>query len=547
MLTRTGWTENFDRTNERREILIHGLNVYKKCFLVIGKIMPRLSQIRTLFILFLTVTAMPVYAVELGTALKHLPGATNSLAIVRVPQLMKSPLGIQEGWAQKHQTQFMSGAVHIPPSVDFVVRGFEFHPEDTRITRSYGIAAWQTPISMSRLAEHEKVRLETITGHSVVHTDRNTYFAELSPGLVGGVSPDYRQDLARWLREVDRGATDAMSPYLQEVAAQIGDAQIVLALDFQDLIDPKSWRERIKSSSAVADKPNAVTTLTHLTDTLRGISLKIHVTDKTTAVVSLDFGTVVSQTTKPFLKPILIDLLGEAGAALDDLAEGEVEAKGKTATITFPLSDAGLRQIMSIILMPTPGHNTTGESTAATDAGANPEQVAARFALQASKTYFAAINQILDDLEKQAKKGGNYNRSATWHDNFAKKIDQLSMRGVDPDLLSYGANVSSNLRGLAASLRGIPVTVNQLQGAVTYNVQFETPGYRNTCNSIWSSVSYQPGYVNVQTNQAEIRAQQNAAIAAGAKQREQIWQIIADNRNQARIKMVQKLGPDFEK
>jgi hypothetical protein len=514
---------------------------YKARFFVIGKTMSRLTLLFGIAIQLLAANGIPAHAADLETALKHIPESVNSLAIVKVQKLVNSPRGNTEGWAKKHQTQFMSGAIHIPPTVDFLVRAFEFYPEDTRATKSFGIAAWQTPVLMSRLAEHEKVHVETIVGHTAIHTDRNSYFAELSPGLVGGVSPDYRQVLARWLRQIDRGTTTALSPYLTEVATQAGDAQIVLALDFQDLIDAKSWRERIKSSSAVADKPNVVTTLTHLTDGLRGVSLKVFVTDKTTAVVSLDFNTVVSQTTKPFLKPLLIDLMGEAGAALDDLAEGEVDAKDKTATIKFELSDAGLRQLMSVVLMPTPAgaaHETAE--------GADPAASAAKFAVQATKAYFGAVNQVLDDLEKQAKKGGNYNRSAVWHDNFAKKIDQLSMRGVDPDLLSYGANVSSNLRALAVSLRGVPVQVNQLQGSVKYDVQFQTAGYVNSNNSIWSSVSYQPGYVNVNTNQAEIRAQQNQAIAAGAKQREQIWEIIADNRNTIRIKLVQKYGADFD-
>ncbi|MDB5385767.1 MAG: hypothetical protein JWM11_1413 [Planctomycetaceae bacterium] len=517
---------------------------HKTRFLVIGKIMFRLTQLLAFTFLLLAANSTPAGAAELEKALKLIPQSANSLAIIQVKNLVNSPLGQREGWGKKHQTQFLSGAVHIPPSVNFVLRGFEFHPEDTRVTKSYGIAGWQTPVSMSRIAEHEKARMEMIVGHAAVHTDRNSCFAELMPGLVGAVSPDYRQDLARWLREIDSGTVNTMSPFLQEVAANSGDSQVVLALDFQDLIDPRTWREHIKASSAVADKPNAVATLTHLTDSLRGISLKIHVSEKTTAVITLDFNTVVSQVTKPFLKPVLMDLLNEAGANLEDLADGEVEAKEKKATITFPLSDAGLRQVMSLILMPSlPGQ--APESTAANDSNTNAPG-ANQPSLPATRTYYAAVNQILDDLEKQNKKGVNYIRTAVWHENFAKKIDQLSLRGVDPDLVSYGANVSSNLRALAVSLRGVPIEVSQLQGGVQYNVQYRPEGYYSSNNSLWSTVAYQPAFTNVQTNQGQIRAQQAEAIAAGAKQREKIWQIILDNRQQIRIKLTEKYGREFE-
>jgi hypothetical protein len=506
--------------------------------------MNRSSLFLTFTFLLLAARGTPARAVEPETALKQIPVSINSLAIVKIQPLVNSPLGKKEGWAQKHQTQFLAGSVHIPPSVDFVIRGFEFHPEDTRATKYYGIASWQTPISMARFAEHEKAHLELIVGHPAVHTGRNTYFAELSPGLVGAVYPDYRQNMARWLREIDSGRVNAASPYLQEVVANAGNAQIVLGLDFQDLMDPKTWRERIKSSSAVADKPNAVTALTHLTDVLRGISLKIMVTDKTTAMITLDFTMPVSPVTKPFLKPVLIDLLGEAGATLDDLAAGEVATIENKATITFPLSDAGLRQVMSMVLMPSLSE-PSAETTVSTENGTGSPN-AAQTTLHASRNYYAAINQILDDLEKQAKKGVDYNRTAVWHDNFAKKIDQLSIRGVDPDLLAYGAKVSSNLRALAVSLRGVPIDVNQLEGAVTYNVQYRPAGYYNAYNSIWSSVAYQPGYVNVESNQAEIRAQQAKAIASGTKQREQVWQMLADDRQQIRVKLLEKFGRDFE-
>lgn len=492
------------------------------------------------------VTPLFAQGIEVSTALKGIPDSTNSLAIVKIQQLVNSPLGKKEEWAKKHQTQFMAGAVHIPPSVDYIIRGFEFHPETPHATRSYGIAAMKTPVEMSRMAGREKSRVEMIAKHAAVHTERNTYFAQLSPGLICGVSPDYRQDLARWLREIDRGVVYSLSTYLTEAAALSSQSQIVLALDFQDLVDPKRWTERIKSSPALAEKPNAITTLIQLAPALRGVSLSISVTDTTTAVVSLDFSTVVSQTAVPFLKPILIDLLEEAGASLEDLENGEVTAKDKTATISFALSDSGLRQVMSMILMPTLAEPTE-ETVAANSPTGTPDAGRVPGAnLRASQHYYASVNQVLADLEKMAQKGTNYNRTATWHDTFAKKIEQLEIRGVDRELLEYGMRVSSNLRALAVSLRGVPIEVNQLQGAISYNVQYQPSGYYNTNGSIWGTVAYHNQYLNVETNQSEIRAQQAQAIANGAKQREQIWQFLAADRQKIRVSMLEKFGRDFE-
>jgi hypothetical protein len=510
--------------------------------------MSRLIHAFVLTTALLAATGVQAQGVALEKALQHVPSTANSLAIVKIQELVNSPRGKQEQWAKKHQSEFLAGAVHVPPSVDFLVRAFEFHPEDSRVTNAYGIASWKKPVTMSSLAEHERGRIQMVAGHPAVLTGRNTYFAELSPGLVGVVSPGYRQDLARWLRGLDKGPENPLSPYLQDVVARSGSAPVVLALDFQDLVDPLSWRSRIKSSTAVIDKPNAVKLLADLADSLRGVTLQIQVAEKTTATIFLDFNTAVSQLAKPFLKPVLIDLLQEAGASLDDLENGEVAIDGKTAAITFDLSDAGLRHVMSMILMPSPAESASdappppaaGDSPSTTPA-ANESQAK----LSSSRNYYTAVNQILDDLEAMSKKSVNYNRTAVWHENYAKKIDELPIRGVDPDLLTWATSVSSNLRALAVSLRGVPITVNMLQGGLSYNVQYQPAGYRSSNYSIWGTVAWQPEYVNVETNQSQIRAQQAQAIAAGAMQREQVWQLLLSDRQQIRIKMQSKFGRDF--
>jgi len=200
---------------------------------------------------------------------------------------------------------------------------------------------------------------------------------------------------------------------------------------------------------------------------------------------------------------------------------------------------------MSMILMPGPGESASAETPAPPTPDGATAAATNEPALNASRTYYMSVNQIMDDLEAMAKKGGNYNKTATWHDNYAKKIDDLPIRGVDPDLLTWGTTVSSNLRALAVSLRGVPIDVKMLEGGLTYNIQYLPAGYRNNNWSVWSTVSYQPEYVNVETNQAQIRGEQAKAIAAGAKQREQVWQLLLADRQQVRIKMQAKFGRDF--
>lgn len=507
--------------------------------------MSRLIHVFVFTAALLAAQSVQAQGVEMAKALKHVPSNANSLAIVKVQELVNSPRGKQEQWAKKHQTEFLAGSVHVPPTTDYLIRAFDFHPEDSRVSSSYGIASFKTPIPMTKLAEHEHSRIQMVAGHPAVLTGRNSFFAQLVPGLVGVISPGYRQDLARWLRESDKGTETPMSPYLQDVVARSGDSHIILALDFQDLVEPKAWRDRIKSSPEISGKANVVNLLADLTDKLRGVTLRIQVAETTKATVFLDFDTVVSKVATPYLKPVFIDLLEEAGASLEDLQNAEVSAEGKTAALNFELSDAGLRHVMSMILMPGPTAESGSDAPAPPSPDGTPATAETGPNPKASRTYYAAVNQIVDDLAAMAKKGGNYNKTATFHDNYAKKIDDLPITGVDPDLQTWAQSVSSNLRALAVSLRGVPINVKMLEGGLSYNVQYEPAGYRSSNYSVWSTVAWQPAYLNVETNQSQIRAKQAEAVAAGAMQREQVWQLILNDRQKIRQKMQATYGRDF--
>ncbi|MBW8529536.1 hypothetical protein K1T59_24425, partial [Salmonella enterica] len=77
-----------------------------------------------------------------------------------------------------------------------------------------------------------------------------------------------------------------------------------------------------------------------------------------------------------------------------------------------------------------------------------------RIDLAASRRYFNAVNQNVDDLQRAYSRAKNYSRTAQWHVNFAERIDHLPASGVDPALLEYGITVRERLLALAASLRG---------------------------------------------------------------------------------------------
>jgi hypothetical protein len=119
----------------------------------------------------------------------------------------------------------------------------------------------------------------------------------------------------------------------------------------------------------------------------------------------------------------------------------------------------------------------------------------------------------------------------------------MSIKGIDPLLSDYAAEVSNHLRALASSLRGQTVAINAGNQSVVYNAQVE-PGY--------SGFGWGIGFqnrgptVNINSNLAEVRQKQAAAVERGAEQRDQIWESLLSRRETVRRALLDKFQVDFD-
>ncbi|MEW4529640.1 hypothetical protein [Maioricimonas sp. JC845] len=486
---------------------------------------------------------------ELSDLISHLPDDANSLVVVRVKEVLESPRAVKEGWAAKQQQQFLAGAEVIPPWAEMLVRASHLHAGDNGPGRSVALLSASTDLDIQDVARHEQASVQTIAGEPVVRSARDSYFALFGPRLLGVMSPAFRQDMARWIQQVQSSARgELMSQYLAETVAE-SDAQILLCFDLEEMFEPEVLRQRIAASPAVGGQSRNIDALAELFAGLRGIRAEIIIADSTHMTITIDFQDEPGSVGQ-FVKPLIIEALGDAGAAIDDLADTTDRVDGTSVVLSGPLSDTGLRRIMSLIIAPHPQQQpaqVAAQTPAATQppaadakpADATPDRINEGASLQ----YWNAVNQIITDLERANRRARDYERTATWHENFADKIDDLPIAGVDPVLQAYGADVSSKLRALAVSLRGVPIEVNTLQKSVTYNMHYD-PGW--AAMNIWGGVGAKPSSYNVTSNLQEVREKQAAAVAAGAQKRVQIWSMIREERATTLRTMRQKYGDSFK-
>ena len=499
---------------------------------------------------FLLATTGTAWSQSVEQLLPFVPNDANTIAILRIDDLKNSPRGRQEDWAAKHEAEFLAGSMTLPPWAKVFVRAS--HAQLGARQRDWTVAVLPIPddYAMATLAEKEQSEVQQIAEHQAVFAPRlGGYFVELegtAPKVLGVIAPAGRQQVSRWIGESRAGPGE----YLR-TAAEDADAQIIIAIDMQDMLEPALVRYRLSGSAVLQGQPQATTSLTISFQTLRGVQLKVHVAETATAEISLEFGRSLGDESK-FIKPLLIELMGDAGVALDELDDAAVTVRGRTVAMKMNLSDESMRRILSLVTTPPPA--SSGESVAETPPAPMPETTTgSRVDLAASRRYFRAVNGNIDDLQRAFGRAQSYGRTAQWHVNFAERIAHLPTAGVHPRLLEYGVTMRERLLALGASLRGTAMEIDALNNSIVYNVNVQ-PVYQTGFDwwwggayTAWGPYTYgRPMSVDVTSNLQDVRAQQAQAVQATAPDRDQIWQMIIAERAAIEREMLEVFGPEFK-
>lgn len=501
----------------------------------------------------------PAWGDPAGDLLKYVPQEANSIAVLRVQQLMNSPRGIAEGWAERHASGYLDGSITVPPWVDFLLRGSHYQPGSMQSDWAVALLPLPAGFDIAQLATREGTEVQEISGHPAVFSPaRNGYFVEVNTAdeqrILAGQSPATRQQVARWVAGFPEDRRPHVSRYLTE-AVEDEAAQLLLAIDLHELLDPVQIRYRLSGAEALQSRQQARTALTIAFQTLRGAQLAVHVQETANATIRIDFARTIGNEGQ-FIKPLLIEFLADAGAMLDELDEATVQVQGNSVILRMPLSDESLRRILSLVTTPPTASDPAAREQLPTPPPVTetPSLADSRVDVNASLRYYRAVNQYIDDLNRAYRRAKNYGQTAQWHENFARKIESLPATGVDSEIVEYGEQIGSYFRALAASLRGTGVNIDALNRTIVYQVE-QTPVYRSGIEWWWGGAwtttgryTYgQPVQTKIHTNLQEVRAQQGKIVAEATQQRQQIWELITTTRTEKQTSLVKKYGEEFRK
>lgn len=531
---------------------------------------------RTLFLclgLIMGISSTVPAADDVSALMKFIPDNANTICVIKVQDLYDSPRGKAEQWQQKHQSKFLAGSVDVPPGSEIVLRACDFSLEQSFIIEAWTVASWKDPVPMQKVVERTKGKLDRMLNKRLILSGQDRLIVEWNPQILGAIHPASRQHMARWIQD-SKTTGDTKPSYIQECVDQMS-GQVLAAIDLSNAPETNVLRERLKQSTIFQGDKEAIDPVVRVIESIRGARLAVTESRVSQATLTIDFGVNIGDHPAKYLKAVLIEFLAGLGMQIDELVNAQAQIKGKSMSLAFEMPDDVLRQVMSLFQW---GNHMTEEGaqggqvpSTGNQEQSNPKNAEALMVIN-SQRYYQEVNRLMDDLWKRQKNADTYNQSATWHDNYARRIEQMPIGNVDPAMAAYGAKVAQTFRSLAGSLRGVPLDVGVLQQSRKAEVNYYPGGYGYPGSYFggygagyygyrpygvfggyggyggyggWGS-AYTPGQYRVDTNSVEVNTKQAQAIAQDKEKRDGVWQQMRQDRQTIRQQMQQKYNKDFE-
>jgi hypothetical protein len=422
-------------------------------------------------------------AEPLADMLKKAPEQANTLLFIDVKGLVNSAMGVKNNWNKQHERDYYAGVSGVPPAVQQILVASYLDPSTLQKNWDVEVLRLDTPITAEQLARKEQGQIDA-TNADIVVSPRNAFFTIFEPTLVGARSPANRQEMIRWQRFAGRkNAEPAVSPFLQEAAKAAEGKHLFLAIDVTDVPDAPGVRQRLKNATTLIGRKVNLDELTKLFVGLKGVSLTVKADAALEGELRVEFS-MAANDLAAFGRALTMEVLEHAGLSVEDMDKWDQRIDGNALVLHGKFTEKGLRGLI-MPLMPTvlSPAESLGKKATSTD----PK-------VQASLKYFHSITGMLDELQ-DGKNNRSLSRISYLYGEYARKIDDLPILDVDPDLLKYSAAVSTTIReiGNQSRLQGrtntalsanivegvaqVPNAYNYYGGGYGWGYNFSAPGY----------------------------------------------------------------------
>lgn len=385
---------------------------------------------------------------ELLDKLPATPNALGLIEVARLRQLAEAENGGDDDEAKKAAKDLREEMTDDLRQIAVVAQIDPVHLESEWELALCDMTSLPKPQSLAKL---EQGYVDRIDGKEVIWSSRQTYFIPMKDSTLGVVQPANRQLLSRWIRSWPTRSNDLPEFLRDALKIAEADVPVVLALDLGGAISPVVAKEKIATLDASLLKGARADDLVELLGELRGIIFAVQVKNGLRGRLRIDFGSSPAAL-REIGKPIVLEILRRVGASIPELQSWTASVSGNSFSLQGSLSARGLRELLSMLNSPTVAASATPSAApAAPSPGETASPAPAASMGQASLRYYKSVQRIVEQCREY--KAQTMGEKGMWNDRLSRKIDTLPILDVDPELLDYGANVASLLRGAGLVIR----------------------------------------------------------------------------------------------
>jgi hypothetical protein len=457
----------------------------------------------------------PVQAQTFVELSRRLPEDANAVIVVNATAMYDSPLGKKENWRERFADAGESAPLMLPPTADRAVLAAELDIASLRPDWEAAVMTLSVDPTVEQIAAARHGATDVIAGIPAAWLPPNVCIVKFAPKLFGVLTEANRQEASRWIAEATDDTEVPLSPYLEHSVsyADTAGTQMILAVDLAGALRTDVVHAQVAASTALDPVDEA--TAAKLFADIQGVKFGVIVTDKLIGKLQLDFADDATSLA-PVAKPLALAIVQAAGAMLPEFNDWQAAAKGSSLSLEGELTPAGLRRIFSLLSIDASVIRGDDDVTlqANTPAVAPPKQPPTEEELtrKASLRYFKAVDKYIQD-SKNLNRADSIQQAAMWLENFARRIDNLPKRNVDPDLLKFGAYVSQTFRYVVDQAYGIEdklATMEEPQQPVTYQMGY-VPTFRTVNWGGYFMRQYAPYYNATYDNNAYTQKLQKTA------------------------------------
>src|SRR5437660_4921433 len=174
-------------------------------------------------LLFLTAVTQSPAAGPYDDLLKWIPDQANTLLLMDIYELHKSPLGKQEDWAKKHTRVSLGGMSSMSPRISKVVVAAQLNPSTLDYTWQAAVIQLDQGIKDKELSRIVSGTPDSVGGKPIVLSPRNAYFVKFREWIIGMMRPANRQAMSQWVRFARPTGKVVLTPYLMEAQETAGN------------------------------------------------------------------------------------------------------------------------------------------------------------------------------------------------------------------------------------------------------------------------------------------------------------------------------------